>query len=59
MQMLKDRHYLIADEQLNLTLDQLKNKFKNSTTVAEGAANLSCECMNNIYKKRKVDPVTG
>ena len=49
MQMLKDRGYLIADDKLNMTVQQLKAKMQEGSS-AEGA--LNCQCLNNIYKKK-------
>ena len=45
--MLKDRGYIISDNQLNMTLEQLREKFNSAPNGA------GCECLNMQYLKQK------
>ena len=49
--MLQDRGYLVADDQLNLTKDALKNKICPDSGDIQGSV-FNCEHLNNLFKKK-------
>jgi DNA-directed RNA polymerase I, II, and III subunit RPABC1 len=58
LQMLQSRGYIVADDQINLNKDDLRNKLSKNEGSSEIQNRVfNCEQLNNLYKKKNRDPL--